>query len=246
MKAIMAMWTRQMKRYTRNRSRIIGSLGQPLLFLITFGLGLRPAFRHFGFDYIQFIAPGIALLSVVSSAMFFGVELIFDRQFGFLKETLVAPVERWKIVVGRTAGGATAATIQGLIVVFMSMFFGFSFPSLLSFIISVAVMFLIAFAMTAVGTSMATQMRDFHGFQLIMNFVVMPLVFLSGAFFPPSGIPKGLEIAMIADPITYGLDLIRHALLSGYYPLYLDLGITVLLALVAVLAGTILFENMEV
>ncbi len=245
MRAIMAMWLRQMKRYVRNRSRIIGSLGQPVLFLLTFGLGLRPAFHNMGIDYIQFLAPGLALMSVVSSAMFFGVELIFDRQFGFLKETLVAPVERWKIVAGRTAGGATAATIQGIIVLLISMLLGFSMPSALSLICIIAVMFAIAFGMTAIGTSMATQMKDFHGFQLIMNFVVMPLVFLSGAFFPLKGLPYGLRLAMLADPLFYGLDLMRLCLGSSYYPAIMDLSITLAISVIAVIIGAALFERME-
>ena len=186
MDVIYVLWLRQVKRYVRSRARIIGSLGQPLLFLIGLGFGLGPVFQKAGQgNYIQFLAPGVIAMTVLFTSVFSGIELIWDRQFGFLKETLVAPVSRLTIMIGRVLGGATVAVGQGLIVCAFCLLAGFRFsgpgrcarwPSLF--------MALIALLFTALGTAIASAMSDFQGFQLVMNFLVMPTFFLSGALFP--------------------------------------------------------------
>ena len=194
MGAIYVMWIRQLKRYWRSKARMIGSLGQPLLFLLALGYGFGAMYQKAGGgNYIEFLAPGIIAMSILFTAMFNGIEVIWDRQFGFLKETLVAPVSRVKIMVGRTLGGATVAMIQGIVVLIISMLIGFR-PQLANLPIALVFMFLIALLFTALGTAIASGMKDMHGFQLIMNFLIMPIFFLSGALFPLSGLPKAVDI----------------------------------------------------
>ncbi|MFU8794778.1 MAG: ABC transporter permease, partial [Dethiobacteria bacterium] len=185
MSVIYILWIRQLKRYFRSKARIIGALGQPLLFLFAFGFGFGPVFERAGEgDYMQFLVPGIIAMSTLFTSMFNGIEIIWDRQFGFLKETLVAPVSRVTIMVGRTLGGATVAIIQGLIVLSIALLIGFRIASPLGLFTALLFMFLIATLFTALGTAIASLLEDMHGFQLIMNFLVMPLFFLSGALFP--------------------------------------------------------------
>src|SRR6185437_13215976 len=173
MNAIYIMWIRQLKRYTRSRARMIASLGQPLLFLLALGFGFGPVFQKAGQgNYIQFLAPGVIGMTVLFTAIFAGIELIWDRQFGFLKETLGAPVPRIVIMIGRTLGGSTVAIL---------------------FMVLIALMF------TALGTAIASVLADFQGFQLVMNFLVMPIFFLSGALFPLVNLPKLLNFCAIVD-----------------------------------------------
>ncbi|MCX6796665.1 MAG: ABC transporter permease, partial [Candidatus Falkowbacteria bacterium] len=173
MSTIYILWLRQLKRYVRSKSRMIGSLGQPILFLLALGSGLGPTFQKAGQgNYLEFLAPGIIAMSILFTAIFSGIELIWDRQFGFLKETLVAPVSRLNIMIGRTLGGATVASLQGVIVLIISLFVGFKLTNYLNLLGAFGVMFLIALLFTALGTAIASRLEDMHGFQLIMNFLV--------------------------------------------------------------------------
>src|SRR5262249_13652343 len=179
MGVIYMLWLRQIKRYFRSRARIVGSLGQPLLFLIALGFGFGPVFQRAGQgNYIQFLAPGVICMTILFTAIFNGIELIWDRQFGFLKETLVAPVSRLTIMVGRTLGGATVALIQGLIVAAICVAAGFHPTRLGAMPEAFVFMALVALMFTALGTAIASVMEDFQGFQLVMNFLVMPTFFL--------------------------------------------------------------------
>src|SRR5690348_15489886 len=201
METIYILWLRQVKKYFRSRSRIIGSLGQPLLFLVAFGFGFGGVYQKAGGgNYIEFLAPGIILMSVLFTAIFSGIELIWDRQFGFLKETLVAPVPRIAIMFGRTLGGATVATLQGVIVFILTLFIGFRPHSLVQLPIALLVVFLVALLFTGVGTALASLLEDMQGFQLIMNFLVMPIFFLSGALFPLNGLPDIMKTVVKLDP----------------------------------------------
>jgi ABC-2 type transport system permease protein len=215
MNAIYILWLRQLKRYIRSRARIIGSLGQPLLFLLALGFGFGPIFaRAGGGNYIQFLGPGIISMGILFTAVFSGIEIIWDRQFGFLKETLVAPVSRLQIVLGRALGGATVAMIQGTVVFFICLLAGFRFKSALLLPFAVIFMFLIALMFTAIGTTVGSILDDMQGFQLIMNFLVMPLFFFSNALFPVQGLPKALQLVVRLNPLTYGVDGIRGSLSS--------------------------------
>jgi ABC-2 type transport system permease protein len=218
MSVIYILWIRQLKRYMRSRARIVGSLGQPLLFLLGFGLGFGPVFQKAGHgSYMQFLAPGVIGMSILFTAIFSGIELIWDRQFGFLKEVLVAPVPRLTIMIGRTLGGATVALMQGVIVFLICLLTGFRPASVAALPLAFLYMALIAAMFTALGTAIASALSDFQGFQLVMNFLVMPTFFLSGALFPLTGIPKVLALVAAADPLSYGVDGMRGALLGGGY-----------------------------
>lgn len=241
------LWLRQLKRYVRSRARMIGSLGQPLLFLVALGFGLGPTFQKAGQgNYLQFLTPGIISMSVLFMAIFSGIEVIWDRQFGFLKETLVAPVPRFVIMLGRTLGGATVATIQGLIVFSISFISGFRPISVPGAMMSLGFMITTALLFTALGTAIASKLEDMHAFQLIMNFLVMPLFFLSGALFPLDNLPPILNVLTHINPLTYGVDGIRGTL-TGMNHFGLGFDITVLLsaAFVVLLVGSYLFSSIE-
>lgn len=247
MNTIYILWLRQLKRYLRSRARIVGSLGQPLLFLVALGFGFGPIYeKAAGGNYIDVIAPGVICMSILFTSVFSGIEIIWDRQFGFLKETLVAPVPRLHIMIGRTLGGATVAVMQGLIVFGITLLVGFRplDPTLLP--IAFLSMFLVALLFTGVGTCIACVLEDFQGFQLIMNFLVMPLFFLSGALFPLDGAPKALVIVARMDPLSYGVDALR-ATLTGvtHFGLGQDMLILGTLTMIVMVIGSKLFARIQ-
>ena len=185
MSAIYILWLRELKRYTRSRVQMIASLGQPMLYLMVLGFGLGPVFQRAGSgSYLQFVAPGVIGMTVLFSSIFSGLGLLWDRQFGFLKETLVAPVPRLEIMIGRTLGGATVAVIQGLLVTLVCVLAGFRPVNLAMVPLALVFMMLIAAVFSALGVAIGSSLQDMQGFQLIMNFLVMPIFFLSGALFP--------------------------------------------------------------
>ncbi len=247
MHVIYILWLRQLKRYVRSRSRIIGSLGQPVLFLLAMGFGFGPIFQKAGQgNYIQFLAPGIIAMSVLFTAIFAGIEIIWDRQFGFLKETLVAPVSRLTIMLGRTLGGATVATIQGLIVFCISLLAGFRPSSIGSIGLTVVFMALTAILFTALGTAIASKLEDMQGFQLIMNFLVMPLFFLSGAIFPLTDLPPALKVITAMDPLSYGVDGMRGALGGiSHFGMGTDLLVLTCMTAVLLALGSYLFSKIQ-
>ncbi len=248
MKIIGILWLRQIKRYLRSRTRIIGSLGQPLLFLVAFGFGFGPIFqRAGGGNYMDFLAPGVITMGILFTAIFTGIEVIWDKQFGFLKETLVAPVSRIDIMIGRTLGGATVATMQGIIIFFMTLLIGFRPQSWLFLPLAIFIMFLTAWCFTALGTALASVMADMQGFQLIMNFIVMPTFFLSGALFPLNDLPNALRLVTIANPLAYGVDGLRGTLTSIHHlGLSLDLAILSAVTIIFTTVGAYLFSRIKI
>ena len=247
MNAIYILWLRQVKRYLRSRSRIIGSLGQPILFLFALGFGFGPTFAKAGEgNYIQFLAPGIIAMSVLFTSIFTGIEIIWDRQFGFLKETLVAPVSRIEIMIGRTLGGSTVAVFQGLIVYVISMIAGFKPVHAYGVILAFIILFMTAIIFTAIGTAIASVLDDIHGFQLIMNFLVMPLFFLSGALFPLSQLSGVIEVITNLDPMSYSVDGLRGALVGvSHFGLATDFFVLTALMVVLMGIGSYLFSKIE-
>ncbi|HUI79760.1 MAG TPA: ABC transporter permease [Bryobacteraceae bacterium] len=247
MSAIYILWLRQLKRYARSRPRIIASLGQPLLFLVALGFGFGPIFQRAGQgNYIQFLAPGVIGMTILFTAIFSGIELIWDRQFGFLKETLVAPVPRILIMIGRTLGGATVAMIQGLIVVLICLAAGFRVTNFQAIPVAIVFMALVAIMFTALGTAIASVLSDFQGFQLVMNFLVMPIFFLSGALFPLAGLPRLLNFIASIDPLSYGVDGLRSALIGvGHFGIPLDLAVLTVVAAVLLSTGSYLFSKIQ-
>lgn len=245
---IYILWLRQLKHYWRSKSRLLGSLGQPLLFLVTFGFGFGPMYARAsgGENYMDFLAPGIVSMSILFTAIFSGLEVIWDRQFGFLKETLVAPISRTEIMVGKTLGGATIAMIQGLIVFCITYFLGFRVPGLGSLGIGLVFMFLIAIFFTGLGLAIASKMKDMHGFQLIMNFLIMPIFFLSGALFPLENLPSAIYFISRIDPLTYGVDGMRGALTGmNVFGVYSDLATIGALSVLVCVIGAFLFSKIE-
>lgn len=246
--SVYIMWLRQIKRYWRSKPRIIGSLAQPLLFLIALGFGFGPIFQKAGGgNYLEFLAPGIIAMSILFTAMFNGIEIIWDREFGFLKEILVAPVSRYKIMFGRTMGGATVAIIQGLIVFLISLFIGFRPSSIVGVFVSFIFMFLIAILFTALGTAIASKLEDIQAFQLIMNFIIMPLFFLSGALFPLDSLPSALKLVTKLNPLSYGVDGIRGALTGvSHLGIFVDFGVLLSVSFIITLIGSYLFSKIEI
>ena len=248
MSAIFTIWLRNMKRYLRSKSRIISSLAQPLFFLLALGFGLGAAINGAsggGFDYLKFIVPGIIAMTVLFTGIFSGIQIIWDRQFGFLKETLIAPVSRVSIMLGQTLGGATTAMIQGIIILIISFFIG-SMSFGFGILIALLFMILIGIAFTAMGIAIASRMEDMQGFQLIMNLVVMPIFFLSGALFPIANLPAALKIVVSVNPLTYGVEGVRYGILgaSTIHPL-MSLAVIGGFGLVMVLLGGYLFRKMK-
>ncbi|MGH9242098.1 MAG: ABC transporter permease [Vicinamibacterales bacterium] len=215
MGVIYVLWLREVKRYLRSRAQIIASLGQPLLYLLVLGFGLGPVFAQAGHgSYLQFVAPGVVGMGILFTSIFSGIGLLWDRQFGFLKETLVAPVPRLQIMVGRTLGGATIAMVQGLLVLVVCLLAGFRPQSAAGLLPAFVYMALIAIVFAALGTAIGSGLRDMQGFQFVMNFLVMPIFFLSGALYPLNNLPTALAVATRIDPLSYGVDGLRGALIG--------------------------------
>ncbi|MEK7610202.1 MAG: ABC transporter permease [Patescibacteria group bacterium] len=218
MRTVYILWLRQLKRFIRKKANIVGALGQPALFLFALGFGLSPIFaRAGGGNYIQFLAPGVIAMTVLFTAVFTGLEVIWDKQFGFLKETLVAPVPRYQILLGKTLGGATVAVIQGILVFFITLLTGFRPESWLLMPIALVFLILIACLFSALGTAIAARLEDMQSFPLIMNFVIQPLFFLSGALFPLHQLPQALELITKINPLSYGVESLRWALTGQSY-----------------------------
>lgn len=214
MDIIYTIWLRSMTRYIRSKSRIIGSISMPLFFLLFLGFGLNSVVNipGLGENYIQFLIPGMVAMSVLFTSVFSGIQIIWDKQFGFLKETLVAPVSRMEIMLGQTFGGATTAVLQGIMIMVLSLLIGLRVQSLPGFFIALGFMILIGISFTAFGIAIASRMEDMTGFQLIMNFVIFPIFGLSGAMFPISSLPGWIGPITMLDPLTYGVEGIRYGL----------------------------------
>jgi ABC-2 type transport system permease protein len=248
MAVVFALWLREVKRYLRSRAQVFASLGQPLMYLLVLGYGLGPVFAKAGQgDYLQFVAPGVVGMTILFSSIFSGVGLLWDRQFGFLKETLVAPVPRLQIMAGRTLGGATTALIQGTLVLTVCLVAGFRPHAWTGVLLGFVFMTLIAIVFAALGTIIGSALRDMQGFQLIMNFLVMPIFFLSGALYPLANLPPALAVATRLDPLSYGVDGLRAAFIDrSYIGVPTDLAVLVALATLFLALGARAFSRIQV
>ncbi len=248
--AVYMLWLREMKRTWRAKSRMIGSIMMPLFFLVFIGSGFRRATLPNipqGINYISFLIPGVIGMSLLFSSIFGGLQVLWDKEFGFLKEIMVMPVSRLSIVLGRMAGGSTVALAQSFIVLLLSTAFGFRFQSLHGLGIAVLFMMLIAFTFIGLGLAFASRMKDMHGFQLVMNFVIFPVFFLSGALYPIQGLPVWLKPLVYADPLTYGVDGLRGALIGvSVRPLAVDFLILSTVCFFMMVLGSWLFETSDV
>ena len=248
MGAIYILWLRELKRYVRSRVQVVVSLGQPCLYLLALGFGLGPVFQKAGLgSYLQFMAPGVISMTVLFSSVFSGIAMLWDRQFGFLKETLVAPVSRMQIMIGRTLGGATVAVLQGTLILIICLIAGFRPHSWMAIPVAFLFVVLIAIVFAALGTAIGSTIKDMQGFQLVMNFMVMPIFFLSGALYPLANLGVVLRVITRLDPLTYGVDGLRGALINQwhFHPA-VNAGLLATIALVFLSLGAYLFSKIEV
>ncbi|MEM0353856.1 MAG: ABC transporter permease [Archaeoglobaceae archaeon] len=247
MNSVLVLWLRDLKRYTRARSRFFGSIAMPFFFLAFFSLGFRRAsFPSLEIEYLDFLAPGIVSMVLIFSGTLSGVSIVWDRQFGFLREIMVAPVSRTAIALGRTLGGATIATLQALILLASSHFFGFRI-SLDSLLIALLAIFLLSLICTVTGIAISSVIGDIHGFQLVINFFVFPIFFLSGAIFPIAELPEIIATLAKLSPFTYGVDAVRWAMTSfaAFNPV-LDFTIVLSYFIAVLFLSAFLFSRTEV
>lgn len=248
MSALYVLWSLQMRRFMRSKMQILASIGQPVIFLLAMGFGMEDVFRQAGRgSYLQFVVPGILAMTVLFAATFIGISVLWDRQIGFLKVTLVAPVPRIFIMLGRTLGVATVALLQGAIVAVVCAVAGFRPASPALVAASIGFLLLIALAFAGLGTIIGTSMRNMQGTQAVVNFVVMPLFFLSGAFYPLDNLPSALAVLTRLNPLSYGVDGLRATLIGqSQFTLALDATVLIVLAVVVISVGAWRFSKMEV
>ncbi|NIM59037.1 MAG: ABC transporter permease [Candidatus Aminicenantes bacterium] len=247
--AVYVLWVREMKRFWRAKSRIVGALAMPLFFLAFLGLGFRkmtiPGVTG-DVGYIRFLVPGIIGMSILFSSTFGGLSVLWDREFGFLKEIMVAPVSRVSIVLGRIAGGATTALIQAILILGISFIMGFKIFNVSSILLAIVFMILIAITFLGLGLIFASKMRDMQGFSIVMNFVIFPLFFLSGALYPLENFPSWLRLISKIDPLTYGVDGLRAALIGvSSFSILSNFIFMVIFSLVMIFLGAYFFEKSE-
>ncbi len=247
MGAIYILWLRELKRYVRSRVQIVVSLAQPCLYLLALGFGFGPVFQQAGHgSYLQFMAPGVVGMTVLFSSVFSGIAMLWDRQFGFLKETLVAPVSRMQIMIGRTLGGATVAVIQGTLILVICLIAGFRPHSWLAIPTAFLFVAMVAIVFAALGTAIGSVIKDMQGFQLVMNFMVLPIFFLSGALFPLANLPLAMRIITRLDPLSYGVDGLRGSLINvWHFNLGFDVTLLACIAAAFLSAGAYLFTKIE-
>ncbi len=250
--AIYVLWLREMKGMWRAKSRVVGTLGMPIFLLAFLGLGFGRASipgMPEGVSYIEYLTPGIIGMSMLFSSVFAGISVLWDKEFGFLKEVMVAPVSRLSIVLGRTAGGSTTSLLQGIMILGLSTSLGFKIVGVIPVIGAVLFMCLISFTFVGLGLVFASVMRDMHGFPLVMNFVVVPIFLLSGALFQIQALPSWLIPVCYIDPLTYGVDGLRVVLLgvgASEFSMLLDFLVISAISIGMLSIGSYLFERTEV
>lgn len=248
------LWFREVKRYLRDRVRIVSSFVQPLLWLVIFGVGIGASLRGVvpisGMTYQELIFPGIVGQTLLFTSMFMGISVIWDKEFGFMKEILVAPISRFSIFLGKMLGDSTDALIQGVIVLGLGLVLGVSVDPV-AFLMCLPVMLLITLGLVSVGLTIASFMGSLESFGAIQSFINLPLFFLSGALFQIQSLPTWLQDASKLNPLTYGVDALRHILLGETWqaisvqPLLVDIAIIGVFDLVMIAVGTWAFTRMK-
>ncbi len=248
---IYTMWLREMKRFLRVKARVVGSLLTPFFFLVFLGLPMSfmPARGMPGLEgiaYLDFVAPGIVGMTLLFAATMSGASVIWDKEFGFLKEVLVAPVNRFSVILGRSLGGMTTAIIQALIIVGVAVAMGVKLSSVSGFFLAIVFMILTCATFTGFGLIIATKLGDIEGFMAIMNLIIFPIFLLSGAFFSVQAMPSWLRYIMYIDPLTYGVDGLRGNLVGvAAFPLWLDFVVLLVLSITLATLGAYFFSRME-
>ena len=248
MEVIQVLWLRQVRRYWRSGSRLLGSLGQPILLLMALGYGIGAIYRRAGEgNYLNFLVPGIITQTVLLSGIFWGIIILQDKRFGFLSEMLVAPVSRLRVLLGSALGGATISIIQGLLVFVISLLFGFRPHNWALVPVAFLVLVLMCLALTSLGAGIASLVDDFQGFQGINNLLVMPLFFLSSALYPLDNIPEGLRIISTINPVSYMVDALRSLLTNqSHFGLGKDLIIMTITFVLCLVFAVNRFERIQV
>jgi len=249
---IYTIWLRDIKRYFRDKPRIIGSFAQPILFLFVLGTGIASSFSTFGGgggkEFLNFMFPGIVGMTVLFTSFFSAMSIVWDREFGFLREVLVAPISRTSIVVGKLLGGSTIAMIQGSIILLFSPLLDIPITFLIFFKV-LGIIFLIAMTISSMGIILASVIKSMQAFQVITNFLLMPMFFLSGALFPLNDTVRWMNIVSKANPLSYGIDAMRFAILNNpalqLYPLWLDVTVLVCLIVILSVLGSFLFSRQD-
>ena len=241
--ALCMIWRRDLIRHFRDRVRLLGSVTRPVLWLLIMGTGLRAAFNVAGVSYTHFIFPGIIAMNLIFAAMQSTISIIWDREFGFLREILVAPIPRSSIVLGKALSGSTVAFIEGLFVLAFAPVIKINIP-LVHLLLLLPLMFLIAFVCTSLGIVIAARMTSFEGFGVISNFIIMPMFFLSGAMFPIDNLPHWISFFIRLNPLTYGVDLLRRVTLDiKVFSIYIDFLYLSVFALVMLSIGVFEFNK---
>jgi ABC-2 type transport system permease protein len=253
LKGIYALWYREFKVFLRERSRIVSSIINPILWFLIIGGGLGSAVSFGGVNYQIFIYPGVLIQSALFSSVFFGVYIVWDKKIDFLKEVLVAPMSRTAIFLGKVIGGATDTLIQLIILLVIGFVFitsgimsGIHF-NIVSVTLSVATLLVTTVSLVSIGLIIGSQMESPEGFQLIGSFVIFPMFFLSGALFPINNLPPWLAPFIFVNPVTYAVDGLRGALLGiSQFNFAFDFAIISIFSIAMILVGTQAFKRMKV
>lgn len=250
-RAVYIIWLRDLKRHFRDRARIIGSLGSPIVFIFILGQGLGSSLRFGGaaadIDYKVFMFPGILGMTMMFAGVFAAISIVWDREFGFLKEMLVAPVPSWSIALGKVISGATIASFQGSLMLLLAPLVGINLTAGMVLKL-IPTMFLVSFSMTGMGILLATRLKSMQGFQVVMNFIMMPMFFMSGAMFQLTSAPRWMDAISKIDPLTYGVDALRSIMISGVpsrYPLAIDLGLVALISSAMIITSVVAFSRQQ-
>ncbi len=246
LEAVAMLWQRDLVRFARERAQLYGSLARTVVWLFILGAGLRGSVTVPGnVTYLQFVFPGMMAMAIIFSSLQSAISIIFDREFGFLKEILVAPIPRSSVVVGKALAGATIATVQGTLIWVFAPFVGI-WPNPLVIFSSIGVMLLIGLGLTGVGILIAAKMTSFEGFGTINNFVVLPLYFTSAAQFPLTRAPHWLRVLARLNPLSYGVDFLCGLIVGVWtYPIALDAAVLVGFAAIVLGAATYAFNKQE-
>ncbi|WP_100013127.1 ABC transporter permease [Lentibacillus sediminis] len=221
MEGIIAIWQRDIIKFFRDRPRMVGSFSMPILFLVVFGIGMggsmeslvRAGTNAENFNYTEFIFPGIVSMTLLMTSIFSSLSIIQDRDFGYMREILVSPVSRVNIAIGKMLGSASVAFLQGVMMFVLLPVLGIGIDPL-SFLLLLPVMFMIACAFASLGLLVASLLNSMQGFQLVVNILVMPMIFLSGALFPLNNMPGWVSFLVTLNPVTYGVDLMKHIMID--------------------------------
>ena len=243
--SIYTIWLREMKRFLRAKSRIITSVATPFFWLAIVGIGFSASISIGGLNYLAFMAPGIIGITLLFTSVFAGVSVIWERQFGFLKEILVAPISRTSIVLGKTLGSSTVSLINGIIVMLIAILMG-AIGFSLGIFTAIVFMILVSIVFVSIGLIIASRMRSMEGFQMVISFFILPVFFLSGALFPLNNVPDWMKALSYINPLTYGIDGLRGSLISSsLFPLWLDLMALIGFSAAFILIGSYLFGKAE-